>query len=241
MRHGTVLGSTSSASWIEVSEQIIVLSGESGTRLPNAVISPGRYARSVESVTVGRGGIALPGRRIAITRWWQSRPTLPHARASLVRDAVERCTRLVPPVADAGIGGRLARHKAVDVLQAARGLLGRGGGLTPEGDDVLVGALAAYQLVGAAIGGAPEPLMDDVGEALLREARRRTTRLSASLISHALNGEVPMPLADLLRAMTGRGSLLLALLALDRVGHSSGRAMAHGAVCGAGAALEAAA
>jgi hypothetical protein len=243
VHRGTVLGSTTSATWLDVSGRVIVLSGRRGVRLPNAVIAQERESLPIrhESVTVGKGALTVFGKRFRISRWWQSRPVLPRVQPSLVRKATDDCARLTPPVGDAGIGPALARRAAAEVLRAACGLLGRGDGLTPEGDDVIVGALAAYRLVGDSLGADPEQLLDDVSPPLMLQARRRTTRLSASLIAHSLNGAVATPVADLLRAVTGRGSLLPALEALRRVGHSSGTAMAHGALCGARAAVEAAA
>lgn len=241
VRCGTVLGSTTSATWIDVSGRVVVLSGRLGVRLPNAVISQVRHPWPIrhESVTVGKGTLTVFGKRFRIHRWWQSRPVLPRVRPSLVRRAADDCARLAPKVDDAGIGSALARRDAAEVLHAAIGLLGRGDGLTPKGDDVVVGALAAYRLVGNSLGTDPDLLLAEIGAPLLLEARRRTTRLSASLIAHALDGAVATPVADLLRAVTGRGSLLPALETLHRVGHSSGTAMAHGALCGTRAALEA--
>jgi hypothetical protein len=97
---------------------------------------------------------------------------------------------------------------------ALRALLGRGGGLTPEGDDLLVGALAL-----AAATGVPLPLPSDL--------RERTTALSATLLELAAAGAAPRPLHAVLDLDNDdwRG----ALRELEDLGASSGRAIAVGA------------
>jgi Protein of unknown function (DUF2877) len=99
-------------------------------------------------------------------------------------------------------------------------LLGRGGGLTPEGDDLLAGALA----VAAAAGGAP---------ALPHDLRERTTALSATLLELAAAGCAPRPLHAVLDL--GRQDWRAALRELEGLGASSGRAIARGAATAAAA------
>jgi uncharacterized protein DUF2877 len=105
--------------------------------------------------------------------------------------------------------------------RAARGLLGRGPGLTPEGDDVLAGAA----VVAAAAG---EPL------ALPADVRALTTPLSATLLELAAAGAAPRPVHALLDLAAARWPA--ALRELEGLGASSGRAIALG-VGGAAAAL----
>ena len=76
---------------------------------------------------------------------------------------------------------------------------------------------------------------------LLDVAARKTNLLSRTLLRHALAGEVPDPVGDLMRALTGWGSLSSALERCLALGGSSGRALALGVVCGARAGCEAAA
>jgi hypothetical protein len=96
-------------------------------------------------------------------------------------------------------------------------LIGRGGGLTPEGDDLIAGAAAVV-----AIGSWPNRdawLRALVGDDL----RRRTTALSATLLELAVAGMGPEPLQAWLAgdgAARGR---------LEAIGHSTGRAIAAGA------------
>jgi hypothetical protein len=101
-------------------------------------------------------------------------------------------------------------------------LIGRGGGLTPEGDDLIAG-------VAAVVASSPWP-------GALREAwlgalvgdnlRSRTTALSATLLELAVRGMGPEPLQALV------GGDAAALSRLVALGHSTGRAYARGAAVG---------
>lgn len=102
---------------------------------------------------------------------------------------------------------------------AVAGLVGRGEGLTPLGDDVLCGWLALHRAAGA-----PTPGVD----AAVRAHLHRTTLLSAELLRCALRGEVVPQFAALVTAL-GTPAEPAALAALTAVGHTSGAAMVHGA------------
>jgi len=96
-------------------------------------------------------------------------------------------------------------------------LIGRGPGLTPEGDDFVAGMAGVLAAAGR----------HDIVAALLgRDLRRRTTALSATLLELAARGLGPEPLQAVL---AGRASALPRLLAM---GHTSGRAYARGAAVG---------
>jgi Protein of unknown function (DUF2877) len=104
-------------------------------------------------------------------------------------------------------------------LAAAVGarLIGRGGGLTPEGDDLVAG-------VAAVVASSPWPGADAWLEALVgRDLRARTTALSATLLELAVRGMGPEPLQALFAGDAG------ALARLQALGHSTGRAYARGA------------
>lgn len=102
---------------------------------------------------------------------------------------------------------------------AVAGLVGRGEGLTPLGDDVLCGWLALHRAAGVAT---PE-----VDAAVLAHLHR-TTLLSAELLRCALRGEVVPQFAALVTAL-GTLAEPAARAALTAVGHTSGAAMVHGA------------
>jgi hypothetical protein len=172
-------------------------------------------------------GIALaPGPTVV----WD--PVLPalHPGAALARRGRDVLAAL-GPFALAGGGAAAPPAAAVDALldalrtgdpghDAADGLLGRGAGLTPEGDDLLAGACAV-----AAAGGVPLALPQDL--------RERTTALSATLLELAASGAAPRPLHTVLDLSSG--DWRRALTDLVGLGASSGRAIALGA--GAAAAL----
>jgi len=109
-----------------------------------------------------------------------------------------------------------ARDPAL-AAEAGAELIGRGGGLTPEGDD-LVGGVAAVVAVG------PWPEKEAWLRALIGEdLRRRTTALSATLLELAAAGMGPEPLQAWLAGDAA------ALERLTAIGHSTGRAIATGA------------
>jgi hypothetical protein len=101
---------------------------------------------------------------------------------------------------------------------AVPALVGKGDGLTPYGDDVLCGWLALHRALGVAT-----PAVDDA----VRRALPRTTTLSATLLECALAGEVADAVGTYLRSLA-KPDEQSARVALEAVGHSSGRGLAHG-------------
>lgn len=81
-----------------------------------------------------------------------------------------------------------------DVGASAVALLGLGPGLTPSGDDFLVGMLAALEVVGHGDRGA-------IAVAVADHAPELTTELSARALSHAASGRYPQRLHDVLVAI----------------------------------------
>jgi len=97
-------------------------------------------------------------------------------------------------------------------------LVGRGDGLTPYGDDVLCGWLAAHRAAGLAT---PET------DQAVRALAHTTTLLSATLLDCAMHGEVIPEFAAWVAALgTDAEERLAATLA--RVGHTSGRGLLEG-------------
>jgi hypothetical protein len=120
------------------------------------------------------------------------------------------------------------------VRHAMCGLLGKGEGLTPEGDDVLVGVLAGLRLLGPALGvpGA-DGMQAAMAPIVLTEAPFRTTALSAALLRHAVAGEVADPVAAFLQVLTGRGDMAGVIAGLQTMGNTSGIATACGVLLAA--------
>lgn len=224
-----------------------------GIRLPNAlraasVAAQGPFGalRAGQAARVTRGAVDLPGVRVTAARWWDSRPRLRPGRAALSRTVPALAEALAPqPSAVADRLEPLAQALAADdgpaAEAAAAGLLGLGPGLTPAGDDVLAGALATLSLLapgGAASFARPRAILhtpvtpagagQGLSHAVEELSTERTTALSAALLLCARRGQVAVPAADLLRALTGDGDVRPAVDRLISVGHSSGRDLAAG-------------
>ena len=118
----------------------------------------------------------------------------------------------VPHLRATGPGGGLSPD---DVA----GLVGRGDGLTPYGDDLLCGWLATHRAAGVAT-----PDVDEAVKAHLS----RTTLLSATLLDCAMHGEVIPEFAAYVAAL-GTGTETELADALAAVGHTSGRGLLEGA------------
>jgi hypothetical protein len=139
---------------------------------------------------------------------------------------------VVPPLpggraALAALAGWLAARMPVprgDPRDAAARLLGRGPGLTPEGDDTLAGAAAAARALGPAAGLGPAAVDALVAALVPADARARTGALSATLLELAAAGALPEPAH---RLVAGRGREA-ALADLRRLGASTGAALAAG-------------
>jgi hypothetical protein len=101
---------------------------------------------------------------------------------------------------------------------SVRALIGSGDGLTPLGDDVVCGWLAAHRAAGV-----PTPEVDEAVGRLLP----RTTTFSAALLECALAGEVVDPVAAYLSSL-GTPGAGAARAALESFGESSGSGLAHG-------------
>ena len=110
----------------------------------------------------------------------------------------------------------------------ARELLGRGPGLTPEGDDLLAGVAGTLAVLGPATG-MGRSFLRGVLAALVDPARARTTALSATLLELAAHGLLTEPAGRLLDlSPAGERAWPAALARLRRLGHGSGRAYATG-------------
>lgn len=148
---------------------------------------------------------------------WRSRVTAVRSMASgMIAGSPGRGAglgRLLDPASDGSAAGRdPATRVAAEALTvlgsalrdgdvsraraAADRLIGLGPGLTPSGDDALVGVAASAAVLG------PEGASFLAG--IARDARTRTTSVAAALLLHAARGEFAGGLHDLLRALLGR-------------------------------------
>jgi hypothetical protein len=150
------------------------------------------------SAEVADAATACWGRRTATTR------TMAQARASaggfgaLLRENVPHDPDGVLDVARPLVAGLIVALEAGDrsaAAEVASHLVGLGPGLTPSGDDLLVGIEAALHALARPSAGFLALAMDDVEE--------RTTALAATLLRHAAAGEFAERLHTLLAALLG--------------------------------------
>jgi len=138
---------------------------------------------------------------------------------------------------NAVVGG-LARADRRAMREGARALLGRGPGLTPEGDDLLCGVLAALHAFGPAAGVPDRALRGLAGALRPDRAEGRTTSLSATLLGLAVDGHALEPVLGVVRPEGDASSRGRTLGRLLEIGGSTGRAIAAGLHRGAAALLE---
>jgi hypothetical protein len=193
-------------SYVDLDGFVVMVVGRGGPLLPNGVVLTDRPSA---------GPLSLAGAQV-----WDSTLQLPADPARLGAEILQTLnqpsqrgqTPLLQTLNQPSQRGQTPLL-AADV---AAELIGRGPGLTPEGDDV-VAATAAVVAVG------PWPAAEKaewLSAALGPDLRERTTSLSATLLELAAAGQVAEPLQALL---AGRRSALARLL---RIGHSTGRAYA---------------
>jgi hypothetical protein len=137
----------------------------------------------------------------------QDGPVLPNGVALTGSGVWDPTLTIASPALDP-----LADERPLEAIGAE--LIGRGPGLTPEGDDVVAGMAGVLAAAGR---------HDEVAALLGTDLRRRTTALSATLLELAAQGLGPEPLQAVL---AGDASALSRLVSL---GHTSGRAYARGA------------
>jgi hypothetical protein len=154
---------------------------------------------------------------------------LPLARGEAPGSGLPRtCAAAYPAI----VGLAQARDSA-SMLASARGLIGLGEGLTPSGDDFLVGFLAARR----ATGGPPSERA--FAEACAEMAKGRTTRIAETFLAHAARGEYSARVHKLVRALSwscssGEGVPAAELAAALGWGASSGADTLLGVLVGGG-------
>ena len=179
----------------------LVLEGDRRLRLDRAAAV--RVDRQAQRLYLGQAAL-----NYGAARCWQPRPDWPALRCA-------RPAWATLPALPAQIAQLL--HQLLDdicaddlsgVREAARGLAGRGIGLTPTGDDVLMGVL-----YGLWVWKPERPLL----EAIVRSAAPHTTTLSAAFLRAAAEGEAGYAWHRLVGGDAGAIADILA------IGHSSGR------------------
>ncbi len=202
------------------------------TSLCPASWSPAASVIAVGDPVLGRAGHLKVGELVLDVRgarvWRPARSPLP--TTSLADPAIAH--RLVPRAADQRTGGllprlehALARRDAARVERRVASLVGLGPGLTPSGDDALVGLLAVLHRLAAAGEESPLTLLRPA----VAEHAHRTGDISAHYLRLAAAGHVGERLTALCDA--------LAAGARDAIESAAAAVLATGATSGADALL----
>jgi hypothetical protein len=248
---GVVLGAGATAAWVDVGGFVVAITTREVPLLPNAIalgagsgalLRPGLAAGTRARLAPGRvdlGALQIAWDPAAPPSWDPTvrvpravGPEAIAARAAALRSALGAVdSHGKPPLERARLDLLLQAVGERDpalAAGAARGLLGRGPGLTPEGDDLLAAVAGTLAVLGPAAGWDGSVLGGFLA-ALVAPARARTTALSATLLELAARGQLAEAAGRLLDlGPDGEAAWPAALLRLERLGHGSGRAYAAG-------------
>lgn len=223
-----VIGTPRGAVYLRCADgTVLALLAPGAARLPLGLVTGDETTldrlaeRADQPVQVGAGEIRLGTTTAAVVRWWSPRLIGLAARPA-TRIRAEVPPELVPvrnAVLD--LAAAVVEHDHAGTTQAAGQLAGWGPGLTPAGDDVLLGLGSTLTCFEHPLAGLFAPLVDG-----------RTTDLAAALIGHAANGEYVDEVAAVLAAAAGDGDLRRAVVRLRAVGQSSGPALLLGVAIG---------
>jgi hypothetical protein len=242
VRTAMVRAAFPTAVYLDTGKGVVAVVARDGLRLPISVIvaatssrAPFAGASPGDPATVGAGRIRTKNLEVTVGRWWTPprppalvRPEhLPARAARLARILQARRRTLADPVASrlCRLGSALRARRPFDTDPAA--LVGLGEGLTPAGDDVLVGVLLALRHLGRP--GCAAHLWASIAD----QVPRRTTALSATLLAAAAAGDAAPQVIEVLSALAGHRALEPALDRLLAVGATSGSGIAHGLLAGA--------
>lgn len=211
--------------------------------------------RPGDAVRAGAGNLAIAGKAVVnlteVAAWRAPLPTSRVAR-SVLRERLVEAERLLRRdgtpggfIADPS-GGEIARVTTRMLQEAANGviaalghgdesealrqaqrLVGLGPGLTPSGDDFLLGLLAARALGRGRAG-------DEFARGVARLAKTDTNPISHAALAKAAKGEVRDGIARFIIALSEPGgeALPMALARVLAIGSSSGTEIAFGVIRG---------
>jgi Protein of unknown function (DUF2877) len=201
----------------------LVVAG-TAAEVPLTALAPEPARRLAAPASVGSGGVEWTGPTGIVTvagvREWPPSVVTVGAALPSALDALNTAVAERDIGVEADRVARLASHDPAMQFAAVAGLLGRGPGLTPSGDDVVAGFLLGARAFGRATGAAVA--------AVDQLAASATTALSAQLLRHAVRGECVAQVAALATALIGGRAPGDAVDQLLAVGHTSGAALAAG-------------
>lgn len=243
VRPATVLGAFPTAMYLRVaSGDVIALLTRDAVRLPLGLRLSTRSAEDPldrctghvrvgsDQVQVGEWSVRL-SREVSVTA-----PTGLEPNRLAVEYASRRLARVQVELRPGSLDVLLSHQRVLAPAGVVRHFLGVGPGLTPSGDDILAGFLVGDW----SFGNVDTPLRT----AVLDAAPAGTTDLSAALLRCASRGESIPEVSAFLEALaesTPAATHLLdaALVELGHVGHTSGTALAAGALAAARVAVQA--
>ena len=244
-RPAQVIGAFPAAIYLDAGDLVVAVVTLDAVRLANAVVIPMRSAevsfgelRGSPASKIGQGSLTIGSLCVRGIRWWDPQVRLGVVDPLTVRTQVALMGSLLAGEArQPGVAlpaGLVDAWRACDlpaVVSYAGGLVGLGPGLTPSGDDVLSGMLAAFRALGG-----DAAFADATAAAVAALATGRTTSLSATLLRLAGAGQVAQEAAAVLRALATGEALEPAVHTLLGIGHTSGADLAAGILAGAVAA-----
>jgi len=123
----------------------------------------------------------------------------------------------------------LLEHRVSDALRHVAGLIGLGPGLTPSGDDFLVGLLSTFNMENS-----PGRIYQGFGEKIVDVARTLTNEISYTALKQASKGRVRESITRLLHSITcgKQEELILSLDKVLNIGSSSGTDIVYGIISG---------
>ena len=208
-----------------------------GTSLHPWAVTLALDARGLSRVTadaaarVTAGGLEVGLLRVALNTMEVVELRLQRRPWALPPDAARRLSTLAGPAPTGGpfapaLAAALGPFREGGKAGGLAALLGVGEGLTPAGDDLVIGVLAGLDL---SRGASPlaAPLRVELVKALTAARLERTARLSAQMIGAAKDGFYAEPVLGVLRALADARSAATSLdpaaAALLSLGHCSGR------------------
>ncbi|HET6692261.1 MAG TPA: DUF2877 domain-containing protein [Miltoncostaeaceae bacterium] len=203
MRSARIVVRTGTVAFAEAGGELLALHGPAVEAFPFSLV----VARvpPEDDLLVGDGVVVAGGRRLAARAVPAAVPVPPGVDAAVMLRALD------------GVPGLAARREALGDPDDPERLLGRGPGLTPSGDDLLLGRLAmaahAHRHWGV-----PDPA--PLAAYLAERAPGRTTRVAAAMYAAAARGRYAPAIGAACAAAPG--DLPAALARLAAVGATSG-------------------
>ncbi|MGH2349920.1 MAG: DUF2877 domain-containing protein [bacterium] len=252
-RTGRILATFARSAYLDFDGAIVALVTEDLLNGPLNVVLPAEPAPPFDRLTAGRT-VTASAEAIRIEGWppvsvldaacWDPRIT-PWTTAEMARATTHLGVLTDVVMADAptdhlthprlqrglaALESGLTARSSTDVDNAAADLAGLGGGLTPTGDDILVGVLV---VLAAVADGQIQILRNAIHDAVAG----RTTRISAAYLDAAARGEASEAWHRLLTALAGNepDEVIEAGRRVRTYGETSGTDMLAGFLSGMGA------